>query len=548
MPLIPGIVAGFTGAIGRDREANRREQAAIDKREINLLSLLAKSTDPETQRRAFAAMAGIGQGKGKPSFIRRVLETPEGAATVSDLLQFIQTPTTETRQVPDIESQPGQGPLQNIPVGPAAQTLVDQPGAGIGTGPIGLPPPTQGPPEISAAQGGLGIPPPVPTTGREFEVPRRLFKDEATLAADRFNAEFEAQVAQLKAMGVFSDREIGEIAAQGRLEREFTTSGAPFQQGRFAILPNGRTVRTTFDTQTGQDMYTGPDGNLIPTPPGTEFTSAAALSFGNDREAVSRELFGRPFAGLNSTQQAVVRQFTRSQRVGEGIERAGGEARARGDEQIITAGGVARATGDQQIITAFNTKMTPSQLLQFPEAVAGDTLADVLGDRPFTIQQQADFRGLAELDDQLAQISDLVNAVFPEGQGRVATQISLLVQRATADPDLAALESAIKLSLGRVVQLGGDTGRLGVDDIQRAEASMGSIDAQFIGGDTRESIKARLQVVIDLLATARLRDPTFTPPGGRSDLAVPPPGAVTSAPLNEITFDQVLPRGDRPPQ
>ena len=198
MPLLSGIVSGFSGAVGREREANRKEQAAIDERELTILSLLAKSDDPETQRRAFGAFAGIGKGKGKPSFVRRVLETPEGAATVSDLLKFIQTPTTETQQVPDIESQVTQGPFPGQgEAGIAAQTLVDQPGAGI----TGTPPPVQGPPEIPAAQA-IGQPPPVPTTGQEVQVPRQLFLSKAETAGQTEQQEIEGLINGLTAQMV----------------------------------------------------------------------------------------------------------------------------------------------------------------------------------------------------------------------------------------------------------------------------------------------------------------------------------------------------------
>jgi hypothetical protein len=240
-------------------------------------------------------------------------------------------------------------------------------------------------------------------------------------------------------------------------------------------------------------------------------TTTGSTSMGVDREALARAMFGgQRFVDLTPDQQQQVLDAEKT--------RAGQMAESRG-----------LGTGRAKIETDLNTPIGTTAGMQY-NVPPTTTLAQLAATTPLTAEQREKIASLSQFESVLGQIDQLLPQVFPDVQpgirGRIKTQLSLGLQKVSADEDYAQLESAIKLALAQVAQLAGQPGsRLSDRDVKNAEASMAQLSPSIFGGDTLKSARARMQILHDLLEKAKgttVQPAAVLPKPGAT---VPPPAA-----------------------
>jgi hypothetical protein len=269
---------------------------------------------------------------------------------------------------------------------------------------------------------------------------------------------------------------------------------------------NGKPAFGVFDRASGK--YVDPVTHAV-LEGFTPTTASASRTLGNDREALSIQMFGKRASELDQQQMAAVNAALPTF--------AGTMSEARG-----------AGSGRARIATELNMPIGPTAAAQF-NVPPTTTLAQLSQSNALTAEQQEKIASIAVVERSITEIEGLLGLVFPEVEpglwGRLQSQWSLGVQKLNADEDLAQLNAAIEIALANVSRLGGQTGVLSNQDIQRAQATLATLEPSLFGGDTLATARARLLVVKNLLNTAKAKTPTRTTPGATGVV----PGAAAGA-------------------
>ena len=519
MGWFEGMLGGFHTRKQEVEQENLRQAEAAADREGRVFQALLSSPDPEIQSLAATGLLESARPRKRAGGLKGWIGELEQSPILSQIQGLIQTPVQKTEgTLPQLGSTQYGGtgapptqiatrPPTEAPAGMAAESLT-QPGAAPAVTPL----PAQAPRQIPAQ---VGTP---PTFG-----PREVFASPETTARltarAKAQGDVEGDVEGLVASGVPRPEAI-EIIKQERLRAARGATGTQSIAGEI-VGPDGRAVPAfgVFNRASGQyvDPNTGqPMQNFRPR------TTTGSTSMGADREAVSRELFGRPYAQLDQTQQAQVNQTL--------PQRAGTLAEARG-----------LGTGRASIATQLATPIGPTAARQYnvsPTMTLGE-LQNTVG---IDDTQKDRVYALGQIDAALDDIEAGIPKVFPnvpEGfTGALKTALSLGTQRLAGDGDLAALDAAIEGSLAQIAQLSGQPGsRLSDNDIKMARAELVNLRPSLFGGDTINTARARLSVVRRLFEKAQqsiptspqvgAAPPTSSRPGGpptRERAGTPPPG------------------------
>lgn len=287
---------------------------------------------------------------------------------------------------------------------------------------------------------------------------------------------------------------------------------------------NGKPAFGVFDRASGK--YVDPVTHAV-LEGFTPTTASASRTLGNDREALSIQMFGKRASELDQQQMAQVNAALPTF--------AGTMSEARG-----------AGSGRARIQTELQMPIGPTAAAQF-NVPPTTTLAQLSQANALTADQQEKIASIAVVERSITEIEGLLGLVFPNVEpglwGRLQSQWALGVQKLNADEDLAQLNAAIEIALANVSRLGGQTGVLSNQDIQRANATLATLEPSLFGGDTLATARARLLVVKNLLNTAKAKTPTRTTPGatgvvpgaagGTGTQAAPPNSAAPTAVLKD---------------
>jgi len=505
MGYMEGLLGGFVGRKREVEQENIRQADLANQREGKIFEALLSSPDPEIQSLAAAGLLESANPKNRKKGFRGWLGEMEQSPTLGRVRQLIdqpvqtgpgELPTLAHTEYPSIATPPPS--LGNAPAGMAAESLT-QPGA--------APPPnmpTAPRPQPKAIPATVGKP---PTFG-----PRKVFASPEDLSLQKARGdargEVEGDVAGLVAAG-FSQAEAADIIKQERLKRATGATGTQSIAGEI-VGADGKTTPAfgVFDRQRG--VYLDP-ATQQPIQGFRPRTSTGSTSMGADREAIARELYGRPFAQLSQQEQGAVNK--------QAITRAGTMAEERG-----------LGTGRAKIATELASPIGPAAAAQYnvsPTTTLGQ-LQNLIG---LNDAQKDRVYALSQIDVTLDEIEQMIPKVFPNVapgmSGALKTALSLGAQRLAGDADLAALDAAIEGSLAQVAQLSGQPGsRLSDNDIKMARAELANLTPQLFGGDTIHTARARVGVLRKLFDRAQGSIPTTLPAG----VGAPPPQGAAARP------------------
>lgn len=495
MGVFEGLLGGFQARKSEVEALNLRESELASTREAEVFKALLASPDPEIQALAATGLLESAKPRQRKAGLRGWLGEMQQSPVFPQLQRLIATPVETTpgtlpalghTRYPTIPTPPPQ--LGEAPAGTPAQSLTEP-----GAPPAPRPQPTQIP-------GKVGTP---PTFG-----PRKVFAspEDTALAQARAKAQgdVEGEVAGLIATGIPA-AEARELVKQNYLRR----SGALAAQSIAGevIGPDG-TARPEFGIfDRARQGYVYPAGHALagqPIPGFRPRTTTGSTSMGADREAIARELFGRPFAQLTQPQQAQVNQTAITRTRDVAFQRRMGTG-----------------TADIQIQLASPVGPTSARLYNVSPTTTLGELQNVVG---LDDTQKERIYAIGQIDLLINDIDQLIPQVFPnvpQGvMGSLQTAFSLGMQKLAGDADLAALDASINAALAQVAQLSGQPGsRLSDRDIEIARSTLASLQPSLYGGDTISTAKARVQVIKNLLEKARTSIPT-TPQVG-----APPPAA-----------------------
>jgi hypothetical protein len=223
--------------------------------------------------------------------------------------------------------------------------------------------------------------------------------------------------------------------------------------------------------------------------------------FGKDLESLSR---GSEFGGKSyASQPPDVKDKINAALLKQQQDQAGATATARGKAQIQTEleKPIGTAAGQQ-----YNLPPTTP-------------LKDLMSTPGMTEAEKSKITSLSMADDSVQQINDLITKVFPDVKDRSPlmarglTALDLAQKNFARDGDYVKLNSEISLAAINIARIAGETGRVPVQLVDKAQKALA--DLSLTGGDTRESALAKLDVVKELLKSARTNAPggTATKPG-----------------------------------
>jgi hypothetical protein len=459
---------------------------------LSILQLLAGADDKDIQRMALTGLLQAGQPGKRAKGIRGFLDETDDSPVSQSLRQiqeFMNTPVEREVTQPGIPARPVTGSAAlpgQAAVEPGAAGVVGTPPPSATTGPSTAASAIRGgpvqPPQVSASAGQLGAFPPTPMVSRTVSEPRRAFLSDAEQRGHLEQETLRAKVTEARrlfpelseddlAMAIFPSLSTGR--GRGRTR---------FQQGRFAVLPDGRIEQTTFDPETGQQLISDPDtGALVPVPAGTAFTSAASLSFGDIVDIEAQRTFGKPAIALNPIELAQVQDAANTRLRGERIRTAGGTAEA----SVL-----GREAGEQQ--TRVPESVATAQGLPF-----GTLIGDLRGIVPVSVDQRERKEAALAVMPDLMRIEELIPEVFPSGtglRGGLEANRALLVGRITRSPNLARLQSVVNAAVSNMARVrAAESGRLTEQDVDRAFTTLVNLQASLLNGDTQESALARME-------------------------------------------------------
>lgn len=519
MGYIEGLLGGFTTRRNDVFAENLRAEELAHERESAIYNTLLSSPDPEMRSLALTSLLDTAGGPKRAKGLRGFMSEVDRSSNLPAVRRLMQTPVTEQRRVPS-----GQQPRQFIPTPPPS----DQPAAQAETSPTTggamaqtqsvagqLPPqaPPLGegapisaageqprfrsqnasigpPPQVAAApplagNGGQPTPPPgltqpwneVPpfdtvTTTRPREVFRSPEGQARANTAAQSAGSVEGEIAGLVAAGVTPER--AQQAVLQKYERLYGgTAGMTFAEGE--VIPDS-------DSPTGysQILYQRADPSVqqrIPAQPPTALTRSS----GADRDALARELYGGPFAGLTQAQQADVNAQLPDRTRALALERGRGSGQAQIETELGKPIGI--TAGAEQ-------GLSPTTPLSAFEGIV-----------PITTEQRGRLEAAKLLEPQVQTIETLISDVFPPQSGIIGgiTASSMIRRKRLAnDPQLAQLEAQLNLALGNVARvLAAESGRLTEQDAERARTALADIQGFT---DTRESALAKIAIVNEALA------------------------------------------------
>lgn len=501
-----GLLQGFLSR-KREREAENLAEAhrAADQ-EARVFETLLGSPDPEIQALAATGLLESARPRKRKGGLRGWLGELEGSETFGSLQSLINQPVTTTEKV---MTDPGAAGLPSKQITPTAGVMAPT----LGEAPMGTP---------SSSMTEPGAPPakplgytftPGPTVGRPPEFTtrtttqrRRVFASPEDIATQQARGkaagDVEGEVQGLVAAGV-PEVEAREIVKAKMIR---TSRGGAAFQSIAGEMPDGTPAYGVFNRAIGG--YTDPDTGQ-PLRGFRPRTTTGSVSFGADREAISRATFGVPFTRLTQEQQQIVMQRANDLAETESYRRGVGTGRARTETEL-------------------NMPIGPSAAKLY--GVAPTTRLSELGGTVTLSDEQRDrVYALSQMDLAIADIETLLPQVFPAVEagavGAIKTALSLGVQKFGRDPDLAALNAAINASLAQVAQMTGQPGsRLSDRDIEIAREMLVNTQPGLFGGDTLQTARARIQIVKGLMEKARSSIPTSPSPAARPGIGTPPPG------------------------
>jgi hypothetical protein len=402
---------------------------------------------------AFKPHLGMGGGSGAPAPVEMSGGTPAPASQTMDAIAPVRAPPSDTPRPPATTVIPGTGiPVEGTPAAPTA------------TG--------QAPKQ--ATMFGIRVP------SREQQEESKTGIEAKVRIARRM-----VENGTAKSIDEALDR-VGLTDTRGSL------ASSPYQSVPGTL--NGKPAFGVFDRASGK--YVDPVTHAV-LEGFTPTTASASRTLGNDREALAIQMFGKRASELDQQQMAAVNAALPTF--------AGTMSEARG-----------MGSGRAKIATELNMPVGATVGAQFnvPPTTPLSALAQANG---LTAEQQEKIANIAVVERSITEIEGLLGVVFPNVEpglwGRLQSQWSLGVQKLNADEDLAQLDAAIELALANVSRLGGQTGVLSNQDIQRAQATLASLEPSLFGGDTLATARARLLVVKNLLSTAKAKTPSRTTPG-----------------------------------
>lgn len=521
MGWLEGLIGGFSARKSEIEAQNLEEARLAQQREGRIFEALLSSPDPEIQSMAVAGLLDSANPKKRKGGLRGWMGEMEQSPYLPRIQELINTPVPVTK-----ETIPSTQISQGIPLAPGSQPAAMpqsnavQPGgapptptAAVQTTPAGGPPPTP----LS-----LTNRPPTPYVAgsrpRQVFPPYRSPEEQALLTRRaQSQGDVEGEVAGLIAAG-FSDAEARELVKQDYLRR--ATSSAGSVQALQGTLPNGSLAYGILDRRPGSPTF----GRFVSADTGEPLigfqprATTGSASMGTEREALSREMFGKRAADLTPAEMQQVN------------DRLPQEAR----ELSLERG---RGTGQAQIETELQS---PIGITAGAEQGVSPTtpLSAFDGIVPVTTEQRGRLEAAKALAVPVDNIRTLVSQVFPNASGLIGGLTATIVlnqKRASRDPQLAQLEAQINLALGNVARvLAAESGRLTEQDAQRARTALADLQGFT---DTRESALAKVAIIqqaLDRIAADvrlpadQLQQPRPTPPaaggGGGSPLDQPVAG------------------------
>jgi hypothetical protein len=366
-------------------------------------------------------------------------------------------------------------------------------------------------------------------------VPRRLFLSPAErLTQDttaKVQADLDAKAGALRKLGVpEADIQRTLMFDIGGTGLRATTAG-----GAGAAWAEGEIVQNPSTGQWEQILYLRSDPSQTMRMPAMAPTLRSSRAV-NEDEQLAHELFAGQFPP--GTPPAVILQqlnpAQRSTLYGIAAQR-----------RTALAGSTAGAAATAQQQAAAQGKLIQPIGVEAGAAQGIDpttTLGELRGITPVTPAQRERLEAATNLATQMVEIDRLTRTVFPEGTGLIGGLTAagvLATKRLRRDPDLAALEAALGLSLSNMARvLQNERGTLNEGDIRRAQDALTNLQISILRGDTQESALARLQVVNQ--AINKVKESIKLPaqqlprrgPGGGPP---PPPGGGTGVDPRAVT-------------
>lgn len=452
--------------------------------------------------------------------IAAVLGRAAPAATAVPLPPAPLNPTAPLdRPVPDTAPA---GPT-GVPQTGASAKIAATPGPQVGpaTSPetAGAPPPTgpAGAPPLAVL--GQATPPvgagPLSPRGDVFRSPETQIRLSKKASAQ---GDVEGEVAGLVASG-FSEPEARALikAKMERAARGGYAAARPVQ-GTMTDPATGKTSTVFAIWDPGSRQFLHPDTQELmpgfqPKPTG----AGANPFFGQDREAIARRIYGRPFNQLTPEEAADVDQ--------KRTEQLQSDANARG-------------TGAGQ--AAFNKPIGVSEA-QRTNTQVGASSAQYSGQPIPSNAEQDQRRGIEGVRGQLEHVKTLVAAALPkQGElGAVAPGATLAVRRRSPQyrVQVAQLESALDNVVNVLARtVGQQRGAQTEQDATRAYNTVVAMKARLLdplAGDTVESAQARIAETLQYLDVVLKGLPAAPVPGagaGASAGVGGPPPAPEAAP------------------
>lgn len=509
---LTGMVSGFNQQRDKIEEQNFKEAQLQRQREAAIYEALINSPDPDIRAHAITGLLDSAKPQSRQAGISGWLGKMQQNPALGRIRALIDQPVASQEPTYGLPSTQTSGVIGMPPGQTSSMAQSEASPTEAGSPPMPSIAPTIQP-QLKTTQAAA------PVTGSKTVLrPRQVFETPESLVLKKNRAEaqgdVEGKVAGLVAAG-FTDVEARAIV-KSQMERAARGIGAsPFQSIPGEIVAADGTVTPAygvFDRVAGH--YKDPVSQL----PLTNFrprTTTGSRSLGTFYEIAARE---KGFAsGGMVPPDRVLEVETRAQ------ELAQAQAKATG-----TGTGQAR----------FEAPLTPTQAQQVGAPV-GSTGPQLAGQTVPTAAEQTRSVAITNITNELDRIEQLISVLPSDTElGGRAPNVVMAVRRRMPETraQVAALEAAIDgilASLARSVQE--NRGAQSEADAQRAYASIGAIKGSLsdpLGGDTQESVKARLAETRAALMRIQSLTPTRVQPTpqGQPGIGTAPPGAAPATP------------------
>lgn len=511
---LPGLLSGFAGRKAEIESQNLAEAQASQQRESKVFEALVNSPDPEIQSMAVAGLLHSAQPNQRKSGLRGWLGEMQQSPFLPQIQSLIQQPTTTTEPVMGLPSAQTSGFISEPP---GQQSSLAQPESSPTE--VGAPPPRQVETQLSTQ------PVAAPLLGtKTVQRPRQVFRtpEQTAVGTARGKAQgdVEGDIAGYEAMGMSRP----DALAQVRAERLRKTQGTGVQSvSGEAPDPTGKMSPTfgVFDKDPASPtygQYLNPS-TKAPIPGFRPHSAGANYRYGQNREAISREVYGKNFADLAPEE------------VSDVLKR---------EQTLVKTTATSRTEGSN---AAVMTKPIGVSEAQRTNTIVGTTPADYAGQPVASTQEQDQRRGVESVNQQLDHIKTLLGALPKQTDlGGLAPGASLALRR--RQPSTRAQVAALEAAIDNVVNVlartvGQQRGAQTEQDATRAYNTVVSMKARLLdplAGDTQESAAARIDETQQYLRTVLAALPgTPTPQpkkpgagGAGVGIGVPPPGVAAS--------------------